>query len=371
MRSSVLAAALALAPAAPLAGPRAPIFTEAQGRTAPAVTLPDLAPVARAVLPAIVGIATQASERKSAAEADPVKEFFGRPRAPDAPRSGLATGFLIHRDGWIVTNAHVVDGAARVEVDLGEQGGRVPARLIGADALTDVALLKVDAAHPLPFVALGDSDRLQIAEWLLVVGNPFGLAQSVTLGIVSQLGRADVAPQGKDGYYDFIQTDASINPGNSGGPLVNLRGEVVGIATAVNATGQGIGFAIPINMAKEVVTQLREHGRMIRSWMGVSVRELPRDRAQQLRASGGVVVTSVDDGSPAASAGLSPGDVIVAFEGREVVTPARLRWLVASAGVGRRVALSVRRGEAERAVEVRLARAPEAEARVRPAAVAE
>jgi serine protease Do len=365
MRSSVfLGAALAavIAPAALRAGTAPPtLYTEAaRGRPA-ASGLPELAPMAKAILPAVVGILTRPAAREPSAseDADALRELF-QYRGHEAPRQGLASGFVIHPDGWILTNAHVVEGAGVIEVDLGDEGGRVLGKVVGADALTDIALLKVDAGRELPVAPLGDSDRLEIAEWILVVGNPFGLSHSVTLGIVSQIGRSEIAPQGKDGYYDFIQTDASINPGNSGGPLVNLRGEVVGIATAINATGQGIGFAIPINMAKDVLGQLQQHGRVVRSWMGVSVRELPRERGQR-PAGRGVIVTGVVSGGPAATAGLTPGDVIVGFDGRDVPTPARLRWLVASAGVGRRVALSVRRGEAQRAFQVHLVEMPPAE----------
>jgi serine protease Do len=361
---AAVAVALLLAPGVHRAKPGdAPLYAEPSPRAkAAAASLPELAPLARAVLPAVVGIVTlQATPAgKPSSDADQVKEFLSK-SAREPARQGLATGFVIHSDGWVLTNAHVVEGAGRIEVDLGDEGGRVPGKVIGVDALTDLALVKVKADHALPAVPLGDSDRLEIAEWVLVVGNPFGLSHTVTLGIVSQIGRSEIAPQGKDGYYDFIQTDASINPGNSGGPLLNLRGEVVGIATAINATGQGIGFAIPINMAKDVLTQLREHGRVVRSWMGISVRELPRERGQRVRDRG-VVVTGVVSGGPAASAGLSPGDVITSFEGREVPNPSRLRWYVSSAGVGRRIALSVRRGEAQRAVQVRLAELPQAEA---------
>jgi len=336
---------------------------EIRGRAAG--SLPELGPLAKAVLPAVVGVFTSNEAEKPRSpgksdKSDPLRDLFGRAH-PYGARRGLASGFVVDPAGFVLTNAHVVEGARRVEVDLGEEGGRVPARVVGADALTDVALLKVEAGRALPTVALGDSDRLDIADWVLVVGNPFGLAHTVTLGIVSQVGRSEIAPLGRDGYYDFIQTDASINPGNSGGPLVNLKGEVVGIATAINATGQGIGFAVPINMAKDVLTQLREHGKVVRSWMGVGVRELPRERGQRTTTRG-VVVTSVVDGGPAATAGLTPGDVIVGFDGREVPSAARLRWYVASAGVGRRVAVSVRRGSAEHAVQVKLVEMPGSEA---------
>jgi serine protease Do len=202
-------------------------------------------------------------------------------------------------------------------------------------------------------VPLGDSDRVAIAEWVLVIGSPFGLDRSVTLGIVSQVSRTDISPVGRPGSYDFIQTDASINPGNSGGPLLNLRGEVIGIATAVNATGQGIGFAIPINMAKEILNQLRDNGRVVRSWLGVAVKEAAQ--------KAGVQVTEVAVGGPAASAGLEVGDVITGFQGREVRTSGRLRWFVSTAGVGREVELRLRRGGSERTVHVSLGQVPAAE----------
>jgi serine protease Do len=229
---------------------------------------------------------------------------------------------------------------------------------VGTDAESDVALLKVEPQKPLPIVPLGDSDRVTVAEWVLVIGSPFGLDHSVTLGIVSHTGRADISPMGRPGSYDFIQTDASINPGNSGGPVVNLRGEVIGIATAVNATGQGIGFAIPINMAKEIVGQLREKGRVVRSWLGVAVRESPATAAGERP---GVVVTEISSGGPAATAGVRVGDVITAFEGRDVRTPGRLRWFVSTAGVGRQVEVRVRRGATERSMKVSLAEVPAAE----------
>jgi serine protease Do len=193
----------------------------------------------------------------------------------------------------------------------------------------------------------------------MVIGSPFGLDHSVTVGVVSHTGRSDISPVGRPGFYDFIQTDASINPGNSGGPMLNLHGEVIGIATAVNATGQGIGFAIPINMAKEVVGQLHDRGRVVRSWLGIAVREPPQGGA-------GVLVTEVESGGPAAAAGMRPGDVITSFQGHLVKSPARLRWYVSTAGVGRQVEVHVRRGGAspERAIHVELAEAPRDKAAV-------
>jgi serine protease Do len=220
----------------------------------------------------------------------------------------------------------------------------------------------VEAGRPLPVVPLGDSDHLALAEWVVVIGSPFGLDHSVTLGIVSHTGRSDISPVGRPGTYDFIQTDAPINPGNSGGPVLNLRGEVVAIATAVNATGQGIGFAIPINMAKGIVAQLRENGKVVRSWLGVAVRDAPPGQGAP-DPGRGVVVTEVTSGGPAAAAGLKIGDVITGFEGHAVRTPARLRWYVSTAGVGRNVEVRVRRsGGPERVVRVSLREVPPAEA---------
>ena len=329
-----------------------------------AVGLPDLTKLAQAALPAVVGVVTTTAPPVGASD-EQLKDLFDR--LHDGARKGIGSGFVIHRDGWVITNAHVVEGAQQVEVDFGEAEPHVPARVIGADAESDVALLKIDVKRPLAFLPLGDSERVSVAEWVMVIGNPFGLDHTVTVGIISHTGRSDIAPVGRPGSYDFIQTDASINPGNSGGPLLNLRGEVIGIATAVNATGQGIGFAVPINMVKEIVGQLHDHGHVIRSWLGVSVRDL--EPGEDVR--GGVVVTEIAAGGPAASAGLKVGDVITNFQGHDVRTPSRLRWYVSTAGVGREVEVRLRRGQGpERAVHVSLGEAPEASARDKPQAQA-
>ncbi len=343
--------ALLLGGRALAAPPDEPPQPEARARAG----LPELTQLAQAALPAVVGIVTVQGEREPSA-GDPLKEVFDHFRS-EAPRRGLASGFVIQGDGLILTNAHVVEGATRVEVEVGEEGERLLGQVVGADAASDVALVKVAAGRPLAALPLGDSDRLRIAEWVMVVGNPFGLAHTVTVGVVSHTGRSDVVPAGRDGYYDFIQTDASINPGNSGGPVLNLRGEVVGIATAINATGQGIGFAVPINMAKEILGQLRDHGHVVRSWMGVSVREL-RPAAGRAARPREVVVTDVVSGGPAAAGGVRVGDVITGFQGRRVLTAARLRWYVATAGVGHSVALTVRRGPDERSLRVELGAVP-------------
>ena len=341
-----------------LAGPdvsRQKLYSEARSPSPPAVVsaLPNLSHLAETALPAVVGVITT-SVAPPAAKDDGLRNLFDK--LNDGPRRGIGSGFVIHRDGWVVTNAHVVEGSASIEVDLGK-GRRLQAKVIGSDTESDVALLKVEPSSPLSTVPFGDSDRIAVAEWVLVIGSPFGLDHSVTLGIVSHTGRADISPVGRPGTYDFIQTDASINPGNSGGPVLNLRGEVIGVATAVNATGQGIGFAIPINMVKEVISQLRERGKVVRSWLGVAVRDAaPADPAA------GVVVTEVAAGGPAASAGVKVGDVITGFEGHDIRTPARLRWYVSTAGVGRSVEVRLRRGKGpEQALRVSLAEVPSAE----------
>jgi serine protease Do len=347
-----------------LAVPERTLYTEAKPAvsTAPAAPsgLPDLTKLAETALPAVVGVLTTQPPPPGSSD-EQLKDLFEK--LNDGPRRGIGSGFVIHRDGWILTNAHVIEGAATVEVDFGEGVPKVPAKVIGSDAESDVALLKVEAGRPLPVIPLGDSDHIALAEWVLVIGNPFGLDHSVTRGIVSHTGRSDISPVGRPGSYDFIQTDAPINPGNSGGPVLNLRGEVIGIATAVNATGQGIGFAIPINMAKGIVAQLRDHGRVVRSWLGVAVKDGPPHQDPRDDAGRGVLVTEVTAGGPAAVAGLRIGDLITGFEGHAIRTPARLRWYVSTAGVGRNVEVRVRRaGGAERVLRVSLAEVPQAEA---------
>ncbi len=353
--AAIVAAAVSLA--VPAAGSK-PLFTEVKAPIAAppgAAGLPELSRLAEGAMPAVVGVVTTQAPPTGSDDAQ-LRELFER--LHDGPRRGIGSGFVIHRDGWVLTNAHVVEGAATVEVDLGGGTPRLPAKVVGSDSEADVALLKVQGDGPMPVVPLGDSDRVAVAEWVLVIGSPFGLDHSVTLGIVSHTGRADISPVGRPGTYDFIQTDASINPGNSGGPVLNLRGEVIGIATAVNATGQGIGFAIPINMAKEILGQLREKGRVVRSWLGVAVRDAPPSAGAQP----GVVVTDVTSGGPAAAAGVKVGDVITGFQGHEIRTPARLRWYVSTAGVGREVEVRMRRGPGpERSVKVSLAGVPPAE----------
>ncbi len=266
-------------------------------------------------------------------------QFFGQ-QAPQQPRKqqGMGTGFIISADGYILTNNHVVNGADEIMVKLSD-GRDIRAELKGTDDKLDVALLKIIDKSPLPFAELGDSDRLEVGEWVMAIGNPFGLAHTVTAGIVSAKGRVI----GSGPYDDYIQTDASINPGNSGGPLFNGSGKVIGINTAIIANGQGIGFAIPINMAKSVVEQLKSTGKVVRGYIGVNFDKLSPNLAKSLglKSEKGVIITNVEKDSPADKAGMKVEDVIVEFDGKPVNAQTDLPKVVAAAPVGKDVKVAL------------------------------
>ncbi|MFN8547956.1 MAG: trypsin-like peptidase domain-containing protein [Candidatus Eisenbacteria bacterium] len=275
------------------------------------------------------------------------------------PSSG--SGFIVDRDGVIFTNAHVVRGASSLTVHLAD-GRRFPAETIGSDPETDVAVIRVRADSPLPTVPLGDSERLSIGDWVAAIGNPLGVFEgSLTVGVVSAKGRNEVSIRGgTPTYQDFIQTDASINFGNSGGPLVNRRGEAIGINTAFSGPGNGIGFAIPINLAREIAASLVSTGRVVRGYLGVVLQEIDPDLAAGLKlpAGKGALVREVQPSTPAAAAGLRAGDVIVRFDGHEVSDVAGLRLQVARTPVGRRVSLSLLRFGQDVKADVELAERP-------------
>jgi serine protease DegQ len=260
------------------------------------------------------------------------------------------------RAGYVMTNGHVVEHADAIVVTL-KDNRRFNAKLVGVDSGTDIALLKINGGN-LTALAIGDSDRLQVGDYVLAIGNPFGLGQTVTSGIVSALGRSGL---GIENYENFIQTDASINPGNSGGALINLRGELVGIATAILAPSGGnvgIGFAVPINMAKEVMQQLVTHGEVRRGRLGVQVQDVTPDLAEAMRLNdvdGGAVVSQVEAGSAAKRAGVQAGDVILAVDGQRVRGASDLRNRIGLMPVGRNVDLTILREGAERTLSVRLA----------------
>lgn len=277
-------------------------------------------------------------------------------------RRGQGTGFIIGNNE-VLTNNHVIDGAQAIEVQL-DDGRRVGAMVVGRDPRTDVALLRLKGDVETTPISLGDSDALDVGDWVLAIGNPYGLSQTVTTGIVSAKGRTgrDV-PLDPAGYYSFIQTDASINPGNSGGPLLNMNGDVIGINTAVNREAQGIGFAIPINMVKTILQQLREHGHVARSWMGLSIRDVPESaqRTLGLADGRGAMVMDVHPQGPAAAAGVRPGDVIRTLDGRAINSSSELAWQASNAGVGHTVQLRVRRGPQELDLSMVLTAMPEAQ----------
>ncbi len=289
------------------------------------------------------------------------RRFFGEEfeQGFPPPEQGQGSGVIVSPDGYIVTNSHVVQDAAEVQVLLADKR-TFRAKVVGTDVRTDIAVIKIDATD-LPTLPWGDSSRLRVGEVVLAVGNPFGLSETVTMGIISAVGRANV---GIVDYEDFVQTDAAINPGNSGGALVNLKGELIGINTAIfSQTGgfMGIGFAIPSNMARSVMTSLLEHGRVIRGWMGLGVQELTPELVRAFglseTAKGALVSDILEDG-PAAKAKLQRGDVITAYNGVPVKDATHLRMLVAETKPGTTVTLSVLRGNRTQAIPVTVAEMP-------------
>jgi serine protease Do len=282
--------------------------------------------------------------------------FYGVQQRPDEKAQSLGSGFIVSPEGDIITNNHVVApeelggrAADQIMVRLDDKR-ELLAQVVARDPATDVALLKISAPN-LQAIPLGDSDALDVGEWVVAIGQPYGLRSTVTAGIVSAKGRheKDLGGGLNRGYYDFIQTDCAINPGNSGGPLVNMRGQVVGINTAINARAQGLAFAVPINMAKRVVEDLRKFHRVQRGWLGVRSVD-PRAVGVDLKS--GALVFAVVAGSPAHQAGLARGDVVVEFDGVSVEDSEMLRWLIANAGASKQVALKVRRGASLAEVKV-------------------
>ena len=323
----------------------------------PAADLPDFRHIAKANAPAIVNISTVRSNgggemrrfMPDLPEGSPFDEFFkhffeGRPRSHGMPEErALGSGFLISEDGYIFTNAHVIKGADKVIVRFADQREH-NAEVVGSDPRTDVALLKIEG-DDWPKVELGDSDQLEVAEWVMAIGSPFGLEQSVSVGVVSALGRN--LPD--DTYVPFIQTDVAVNPGNSGGPLFNTRGEVVGINSQIYSKSggyMGLSFAIPIKLAMQVADQLKTHGRVEHGWLGVLIQNVNQDLAESfgMAKPGGALVAEVTPDSPAARAGVRQGDIIIAYNGTPVKNSADLPPLVGSTPVGSKVPLTVRRG---------------------------
>ncbi|HYS07750.1 MAG TPA: trypsin-like peptidase domain-containing protein [Myxococcales bacterium] len=350
-----------------------PLWTDApqakERATAPPASIAALVKVS---MPAVVGIVATTARSGSN---DPFREFLERMYGQsgggpsETPVRGIGTGFFVRADGLIATNGHVIEGATDITVQVGEDERVYRGTLVGHDDATDLALLKIEGDKPFPVLPLGESDRLEVGEWVVAIGNPFGLSRSVTTGIVSFKGRRDVNPSGKPGYYDFIQTDAAINPGNSGGPLLDARGAVIGINAAVNPSGQGIGFAIPVEQLRDVAPQLAARGHVVRSYMGISIQEsMSAELAESfgVPSGKGVVVTEVTEDGPAARAGIKPGDVIVSFEGETLVESYRLRWLTARTTPGKRVRVGLWRAGKAQEVQVLLLEKPGAAWEPRP-----
>lgn len=328
----------------------------------------DFSTLAEAARPGVVNIRTV----RTIQGGGPVfKHFFGEPfgkgnpfedfsgPGPKGPQrefkqQSLGSGFILDREGHVVTNNHVVENAVKIKVKLAD-GKEFEAQVVGRDPNTDLALIKIKGSNGLTPLPTGDSDKLRVGSWVLAIGSPFGLEQTVTSGIVSAKGRVI----GAGPYDDFIQTDASINPGNSGGPLLNMKGEVVGINTAIFSRGGGnvgVGFAIPVNMANGIIAQLKDAGEVTRGWLGVGIQNLTPELAEYYGAEDnqGALVTQVFDGDPADRAGIRKGDIITAVDGKKIATSRELSQEVANSRVGEKVSVSVLRDGRERSVEVEL-----------------
>lgn len=318
----------------------------------------SFADVAAKVTPAVVNISTTSTVR---IPGNPFRHFFGPDDEgpfgdffkryyggiPDREmkQQSLGSGFVIDKEGFIITNNHVVEGAEEIKVKFSD-GREFKAKVIGRDKKTDLALIKISSIFKdMPTLTLGDPEKMRVGDWVLAVGNPFGLEHTVTQGIISATGRVI----GAGPYDNFIQTDAPINPGNSGGPLVNVRGEVIGINTAIVSSGQGIGFAIPSSMAKTIISQLKDKGKVVRGWIGVSIQNITPEMAQSfgLKGSDGALIGDVVPGGPADAAGLKRADVIIEFGGKKIKTMSDLSRVVADTPVGKTVDTKVVRGGKE------------------------
>ncbi len=313
-----------------------------------------VADLAEVISPAVVNVIV------SYASANRLGGFFEADPA-QSPSAAQGSGFIIHPEGYALTNHHVVEGAESITVRLWDDR-EFEADVIGVDPQTDVALMKIrlTANAKLPAVPLGDSDTVRVGETVLAIGNPLGLSHTVTAGIVSALERRDLAPEGRQIYAEFIQTDASINPGNSGGPLISLYGEVIGINTAINRQGQGIGFAIPINIVKTLLPHLHKNGYVVRTWIGIRMQEvtLPLAKSFGLDRPQGALVTEVIENGPAQAAGITAGDVILKFDGKPVRKSDQLPWLASTAGAVDPVKVELLRGGKLQQVMVTLEEQP-------------
>jgi serine protease Do len=329
--------------------------------------LPTLAPLVREVTPSVVNISVRGRVKENNPRyRDPLfREFLDVPKELEREIQAVGSGVIVDaQHGYVLTANHVVAQASTVQV-MTKEGRRLDAKLVGRDPGTDVAVLRLQGAQSLKTIPMGDSDRLDVGDFVIAVGNPFGLGQTVTSGIVSALGRTGI---GKQGYEDFIQTDAAINPGNSGGALVNMRGELVGINTAIFSAGGGnvgIGFAVPINMARRVMDQIVEHGHVRRGRIGVSIKDMaPPAVATSTETIEGALIADVSRGSPAEQVGIQKGDIIVAADGTPIRSAAQLRNKISLTQIGERLQLTLTRKGAISNVSVEVSPAAETTGKV-------
>jgi serine protease Do len=352
----------------------APIFAPASNNTAmaasPAMTY---SPLIKEALPEVVNIASSRMVQRSEEDSNPMlndplfRQFFGdrqphsqrqQPQQPQEKEQGLGSGVIVATNGYIITNNHVVDGATDIKVSLRDKR-EFTAKVVGRDPKTDVAVLKIDADH-LPAISMGDSSKVQVGDLAFAIGDPFGIGQTVTMGIVSATGRANL---GIEDYEDFIQTDAAINPGNSGGALIDGRGQLIGINTAIlshSGGNQGVGFAIPINLVKRVMDQIVDHGHVVRGFLGATIQDVTPTMAKALglNEAGGVLIGDVTAKGPAAQAGLKAGDVVIKLNGEPVADSAALRLHISETDPGTTVPLTVRRGSDTLNLNVKLGELP-------------
>jgi serine protease Do len=323
--------------------------------------------VAALVTPSVVNISTvstgkgrPSSEFHSPFGNDPYFRDFFKDFLGEMPRrrqqNSLGSGVIIDKSGLILTNNHVIKDADEITVKF-SNNQELKGKVVGVDPKTDLAVIRVSDKEDLPVAAMGDSDSLRVGEWAIAIGNPFGLDHTLTVGVVSATGRSEV---GIAAYENFIQTDASINPGNSGGPLLNIRGEVIGINTAIVASGQGIGFAIPVNMVRKVVDDLVKKGKVTRGWLGIGIQPLTPELAKSfgLQAEEGILINQVMPGSPAETAGLKAGDLVQSVDGKSIKETRQLQRVIAETDIGKTVEISILRGKEQRTLKVQVREMP-------------
>jgi len=346
------------------------VALESNMHTLPTIVYPQKSPftsIAKEILPAVVNISAERTVKMKSPFFDfPFQEFFGQaPQELERKAKSLGSGIIFSKDGYVLTNNHVVQGADKIVITLADNSTfkDKEVMVIGNDPQTDVAVLKIVTKKDLPFAKLGDSDKLEIGDWAIAFGSPFGFNQTMTVGIISAKGRTNIPLSHGPTYQDFIQTDAAINSGNSGGPLVNINGNVIGINSAIaspSGGNVGIGFAVPINLAESIANQLIKKGKITRGWLGVSIQELTPEIAKglNLKNTKGIIITKVLSNSPAAKSGLLNGDIITKFDGEIIDNMGKFRFKVAETEPGKKIKTVVIRDGKEKTITVRMVEMP-------------